>query len=84
MDPSGVALADHIVYTAPNLESAVDGLNTVLGSAPRRRFDPQVPEGPEMVFFRFGETFIEFVATGWEPALVGEALKTRDVFDDST
>ena len=38
--PCGVTAADHIVYTVPDLNSAVAALNTVLGSAPRRRRPP--------------------------------------------
>jgi hypothetical protein len=77
--PCGVTAADHIVYTVPNLDSAVDALNAVLGSAPRRRFHPRGPEGPEMAFYRVGEAFIEVVASGREPALIGLALKTPDL-----
>lgn len=77
--PCGVTAADHIVYTVPNLDSAVDALNSVLDSAPRRRFHPRGPEGPEMAFYRVGEAFIEVVATGGETALIGVALKTADL-----
>lgn len=77
--PCGVTAADHIVYTVPDLNSAVAALNTVLGSAPRRRFHPRGPEGPEMAFYRVGEAFIEVVASGREPALIGLALKTPDL-----
>ncbi len=80
--PCGVTAVDHIVYAVPNLDSAVDGLNAVLGSAPRRRFHPRGPEGPEMAFYRVGEGFIEVVESGREPALIGLALKTPDL--DST
>ena len=77
--PCGVTAADHIVYTVPNLDSAVDALNAVLGTAPRRRFHPRGPEGPEMAFYRVGEAFIEVVASGRAPALIGLALKTPDL-----
>ena len=77
--PCGVTAADHIVYAVPNLDSAVETLNEVLGTAPRRRFHPRGPQGPEMAFYRVGEAFIEVVATGREPALIGLALKTPDL-----
>ena len=77
--PCGVTAADHIVYTVPDLNSAVAALNAVLGSAPRRRFHPRGPQGPEMAFYRVGEAFIEVVASGREPALIGLALKTPDL-----
>ena len=77
--PCGVTAVDHIVYTVPNLDSAVDALNAVLGCAPRRRFHPRGPEGPEMAFYRVGEAFIEVVESGREPALIGVALKTPDL-----
>lgn len=77
--PCGVTAVDHIVYTAPDLDSAVDALNAVLGSDPRRRFHPRGPDGPEMAFYRVGEAFIEVVATGRPPALIGLALKTPDL-----
>lgn len=77
--PCGVTAVDHIVYTVPDLDLAVDSLNAVLGCAPRRRFHPRGPEGPEMAFYRVGEGFIEVVASGQEPALIGLALKTPDL-----
>ena len=77
--PCGVTAADHIVYTVPDLDSAVEALNAVLGCAPRRRFHPRGPEGPEMAFYRVGEPFIEVVETGQEPALIGLALKSSDL-----
>lgn len=77
--PCGVTAADHIVYTVPNLDSAVEALNAVLGCPPRRRFHPRGPEGPEMAFYRVGEAFVEVVASGREPALIGVALKTPDL-----
>lgn len=79
LHPCGVTAADHIVYTVPDLESAVDALSAVLGSPPRRRFHPRGPEGPEMAFYRIGEAFIEVVASAGEPALIGLALKTQDL-----
>lgn len=79
MHPCGVSAADHIVYTVPDLDSAVDGLNAVLGSAPRRRFHPRGPEGPEMAFYRVGEAFIEVIESGRQPAIIGLALKTPDL-----
>lgn len=77
--PCGVTTADHIVYAVPDLDTAVDALNGVLGATPRRRFHPRGPEGPEMAFYRVGEAFIEVVASGREPALIGLALKTPDL-----
>jgi hypothetical protein len=77
--PCGVTAADHIVYTVPDLDSALDALNAVLGSPPRRRFHPRGPEGPEMAFYRVGEAFIEVVESGREPALIGLALKSPDL-----
>lgn len=77
--PCGVTAADHIVYTVPNLDSAVGALNAVLGCPPRRRFHPRGPAGPEMAFYRVGEAFIEVVASGRESALIGLALKTPDL-----
>ncbi len=77
--PCGVTAVDHIVYTVPDLDPAVDALNAVLGSAPRRRFHPRGPEGPEMAFYRVGEGFIEAVESGLAPALIGLALKTPDL-----
>ncbi len=77
--PCGVTAVDHVVYTVPDLDPAVDALNAVLGSEPRRRFHPRGPEGPEMAFYRVGEAFIEVVATGREPALIGLALTAPDL-----
>ena len=77
--PCGVTSADHIVYTVRDLDSAVAAFNAVLGSGPRRRFHPRGPKGPEMAFYRAGEAFIEVVASGREPALIGLALKTPDL-----
>lgn len=77
--PCGITAVDHVVYTVPDLDSAVDALNAVLGSVPRRRFHPRGPQGPEMAFYRVGEGFIEVVASGGEPALIGLALKSADL-----
>lgn len=77
--PCGVTGVDHIVYTVPNLDFAVDALNAVLDSSPRRRFHPRGPDGPEMAFYRVGEAFIEVVESGGEPSLVGVALRTPDL-----
>lgn len=77
--PCGVTGADHIVYTVPDLDSSIEALNAVLGVEPRRRFHPRGPQGPEMAFYRVGEAFIEVVANGREPALIGLALKSPDL-----
>lgn len=77
--PCGVTAVDHIVYTVPNLDAAIDSLSAVLGAPPRRRFHPRGPEGPEMAFYRVGEAFIEVVASDRQPALIGVALKTLDI-----
>lgn len=75
----GVTRVDHIVYTVPDLDTGTDALTAVLGAAPRRRFFPRGPEGPEMAFYRVGEAFIEVVAAGTEPALIGLALWSPDL-----
>ena len=80
--PCGVTHADHIVYTVRDLDTAIDSLNAVLGTEPRRRFHPRGPRGPEMAFYRVGEAFIEMVCTGSDPALIGLALWSPDL--DST
>lgn len=77
--PCGITAADHIVYTVPDLDAAVDALNAVLDSVPRRRFHPRGPAGPEMAFYRVGEAFVEVVASGREPALIGLALRAPDL-----
>ena len=77
--PCGVSAVDHVVYTVPNLDSAVAALNAVLGSPPRRRFHPRGPQGPEMALYRVGEAVIEVGASGGEPALIGLALKSPDL-----
>lgn len=76
---NGVTHVDHIVYTVRDLDAAVADLTSVLGSQPRRRFHPRGPDGPEMAFFRVGEAFIEVVATGAAPALIGLALWSSDL-----
>src|SRR4051812_42844245 len=43
---------DHVVYTVPDLDEAVDNLTAMLGAPPHRRFHPRGPDGPEMAFFR--------------------------------
>lgn len=77
--PCGVVAVDHIVYTVADLDDSIEALNEVLGIEPRRRFHPRGPQGPEMAFYRVGEGFIEVVATGREPALIGLALKSPDL-----
>jgi hypothetical protein len=77
--PCGVTHVDHVVYTVRELDSAITALTAVLGEGPRRRFHPRGPNGPEMAFYRVGEPFIEMVATGAEPALIGVALWSPDL-----
>ncbi|MGX1810802.1 VOC family protein [Nocardia sp. NPDC055321] len=77
--PNGVTIIDHVVYWAPEMDAAVADLSAVLGIPPRRRFFPRGPEGPEMAFYRVGEPFIEAVASGLPPALVGVAFLTPDL-----
>ncbi|HEV7361385.1 MAG TPA: VOC family protein [Mycobacterium sp.] len=77
--PCGVTHVDHVVYTVGELDAAIAALSAVLGAPPRRRFHPRGPEGPEMAFYRAGEGFIEVVATGAEPALIGLALWSPDL-----
>jgi catechol 2,3-dioxygenase-like lactoylglutathione lyase family enzyme len=77
--PCGVTHVDHIVYTVRDLDTAITALTAVLGTPPRRRFHPRGPNGPEMAFYRAGEPFIEVVATGAEPALIGVALWSPDL-----
>lgn len=60
--PNRITHVDHVVYTVPSLDDAVDALTSVLGAEPRRRFRPRGPEGPEMAFYRVGEALIEVVA----------------------
>jgi catechol 2,3-dioxygenase-like lactoylglutathione lyase family enzyme len=77
--PNGIDRIDHIVYTVPDLDEAVDGLTAVLGAPPRRRFHPRGPDGPEMAFFRVGEGFIEVVSSGRPAALTGIAFNSPDL-----
>lgn len=75
----GVTHVDHVVYTVRDLDTATTALTAALGTEPRRRFHPRGPKGPEMAFYRAGAAFIEVVATGTEPALVGLALRSADL-----
>ncbi len=78
--PNGVTFVDHLVYWVPDLDASITALSTVFGTAPRRRFHPRGPEGPEMAFYRLGEAFLEVVAAGKrDPALVGIAFGTPDL-----
>lgn len=77
--PNYIDIVDHIVYTVPDLDEAVDGLTKSLGVPPRRRFHPRGPEGPEMAFYRVGEAFIEVVSSGRPPALMGVAFTSPDL-----
>lgn len=77
--PCGVTSADHIVYTVRDLDDAISSLNDILDTEPRRRFHPRGPDGPEMAFYRVGEAFIEVVATGQAPDLIGLALRSPDL-----
>lgn len=79
LHPNGVTRVDHIVYTVGDLDTGIAALSAVLGVEPRRRFHPRGPAGPEMAFFRVGEAFIEVVATGAAPALIGLALWSDDL-----
>ncbi len=77
--PNGIDIVDHIVYTVPDLDEAVDALTNALGMPPRRRFHPRGPDGPEMAFYRVGEAFIEVVSSGRPPALIGVAFSAPDL-----
>ncbi|MBO0854792.1 MAG: VOC family protein [Nocardia sp.] len=78
--PNGVTSVDHVVYWVPDLDRSVADLSAVLGTAPRRRFRPRGPDGPEMAFYRVGEAFIEVVAAGHRPpALAGIAFSAPDL-----
>lgn len=77
--PCGVTQVDHVVYTVRDLDTATTALTAALGTAPRRRFHPRGPKGPEMAFYRAGEAFIEVVATGTAPSLIGLALWSADL-----
>ncbi|MEX2394018.1 MAG: VOC family protein [Actinomycetota bacterium] len=70
---------DHVVYTVPELDPAVDALTAVLGDEPRRRFHPRGPGGPEMAFYRVGDGFIEVVASGRPASLMGIAFSADDL-----
>jgi len=59
--PNLIDRIDHVVYTVPSLDDAVDALTGVLGAEPRRRFKPRGPDGPEMAFYRVGDALIEVV-----------------------
>ncbi|MCH9666732.1 MAG: VOC family protein [Actinomycetia bacterium] len=76
---NGVTHVDHVVYAVRELDAAIADLTAVLGTPPRRRFHPRGPTGPEMAFYRVGEAFIEVVATGAAPALIGLALWSADL-----
>ncbi len=77
--PNGIEIVDHIVYTVPDLDTAVESLTKSLGTPPRRRFHPRGPDGPEMAFYRVGEAFIEVVSSGQPPALIGVAFSATDL-----
>jgi len=77
--PNGIDRVDHVVYTVPELDEAVDALTSLLGAPPRRRFHPRGPDGPEMAFFRVGECFIEVVSSGQPAALTGIAFNSPDL-----
>lgn len=77
--PNGVTHVDHVVYTVADLDESVAALTDVLGAEPRRRFKPRGEGGPEMAFYRVGEAFIEVVASGKPPALMGVAFMCPDL-----
>ena len=77
--PNLIDRVDHVVYTVPELDAAIDSLTSVLGEGPRRRAFPRGPSGPEMAFFRAGEGFIEVVASGRPATLMGIAFSTPDL-----
>jgi catechol 2,3-dioxygenase-like lactoylglutathione lyase family enzyme len=77
--PNGIDRIDHIVYTVPDLDEAVENLTAFLGMPPRRRFHPRGPDGPEMAFFRVGEGFIEVVSSGRPAELTGIAFSSPDL-----
>jgi catechol 2,3-dioxygenase-like lactoylglutathione lyase family enzyme len=77
--PNGIDIVDHIVYTVPVLDEAIDSLTETLGMPPRRRFHPRGPDGPEMAFYRVGEAFIEVVSSGRRPELIGVAFSSPDL-----
>ncbi|MBY0440837.1 MAG: VOC family protein [Mycobacteriaceae bacterium] len=75
----GVTRVDHVVYTVADLDAGITALTATLKTPPRRRCHPRGPNGPEMAFYRVGEAFIEVVAAGTEPALIGLALWSADL-----
>jgi len=77
--PNGVDRIDHVVYTVADLDEAIGALTDVLGAEPRRRFKPRGKSGPEMAFYRVGDAFIEVVASGRPPALMGVAFMCPDL-----
>lgn len=77
--PNGVDRIDHVVYTVSDLNDAVAALTDVLGAEPNRRFKPRGEGGPEMAFYRVGDAFIEVVASGRPPALMGVAFMCPDL-----
>jgi catechol 2,3-dioxygenase-like lactoylglutathione lyase family enzyme len=77
--PNTVATIDHVVYTVADLDEAVGALTSVLGAEPNRRFKPRGEGGPEMAFYRVGEAFVEVVASGRPPALMGVAFMCPDL-----
>ncbi|MBB5918900.1 catechol 2,3-dioxygenase-like lactoylglutathione lyase family enzyme [Nocardia transvalensis] len=77
--PNGATFVDHIVYLVNDMDDAVAALADALGTPPRRRFHPRGPSGPEMAFYRVGEAFIEVVAGGRPPELIGVAFGTPDL-----
>jgi len=77
--PNGVTHIDHVVYTVADLDEAVGALTEVLGAEPRRRFKPRGSSGPEMAFYRVGDAFIEVVASGRPPSLMGVAFMCPDL-----
>lgn len=77
--PNLIDRVDHVVYTVPDLDDAIDALTAVLGEPPRRRAHPRGPSGPEMAFFRCGEGFIEVVASGRPAELTGVAYRSTDL-----
>jgi catechol 2,3-dioxygenase-like lactoylglutathione lyase family enzyme len=76
---NGVERIDHVVYTVTDLDDAVAALTAVLGAEPRRRFKPRGEDGPEMAFYRVGDAFIEVVASGHPPDLMGVAFMCPDL-----
>jgi catechol 2,3-dioxygenase-like lactoylglutathione lyase family enzyme len=77
--PNLVSHVDHVVYTVEDLDESVRALTDVLGAEPRRRFKPRGESGPEMAFYRVGDAFIEVVASGRPPSLMGVAFMCPDL-----